>query len=228
MRCVPPSQKDTITSVATTKKARTVFITVLAVGVAGLIIGVLGALGTLTPTAQTVPDLQGNQVHVDPGTLPSAKTQKAMRAVPDIGQRLKVPSVGLDVRLGELSEADNTITPPGFDSAYLVRNLGASLDRPGQGTLYVVAHSVRGGGIGPGNYLIDVEHGTARVKPGATVQVGDHTYVVTGSKTIDKDRLPDDPAMWANTPRRLVLITCLQRPSGAPSSDNLIITATLR
>ena len=204
-------------------------ITVLAVGVAGLIVGVLGALGILTPTTQTVPDLQGNRVHVDPGTLPPAKTQKAMNVVPDIGQRLKVPSVGLDVRLGELSEADNTITPPGFDSAYLVRNLGASLDQPGQGTLYVVAHSVRGGGIGPGNYLIDVEHGTARVKPGATVQVGDHTYVVTGSKTIDKHRLPDDPAMWANTPpRRLVLITCLQQPSGAPSTDNLIITATLQ
>lgn len=203
------------------------FITVLAVGVAGLIIGVLGALRILAPATQTVPDLRGNQVHVDPGTLPSARTQEAMKADPDIGQRLKVPSVGLNVRLGDLSEADGTITPPGFDSAYLVRNLGASLDHPGQGTLYVVAHSVRGGGIGPGNYLIDVEHGTARVEPGATVQVGEHTYVVTGSKTIEKDRLPEDPSIWANTPRRLVLITCLQQRSGAPSTDNLIITATL-
>jgi hypothetical protein len=205
-----------------------VFITVLAVGVVGLIIGVLGALGILTPATHTVPDLRGNQVQVDPGTLPPAKTRIAMNVVPDIGQRLKVPSVGLNVRLGELSEADNTITPPGFDSAYLVRNLGASLEHPEQGTVYVVTHSVRGGGIGPGNYLIDVEHGTARVKPGATVQVGDHDYVVTDSKTIKKDRLPDDRTTWANTPRRLVLITCLQQRSGAPSTDNLIITAMLQ
>ena len=175
-----------------------------------------------------MPDLKGHPVQVDPGTLPPAKTQKAMKVVPDIGQRLTVPSVGLNVRLGELSEADNTITPPGFDSAYLVRNLGASLEHPEQGTVYVAAHSVRGGGIGPGNYLIDVEHGTARVKPGATVQVGDHTYVVTDSKTVEKDRLPNDQAIWTNTPGRLVLITCLQLPSGAPSTDNLIITATLQ
>jgi hypothetical protein len=190
-----------------------------------------GILGLVTvpdaqssTTSQTV-DLNGKAVREE-GVVPTAETREAMKAVPDIGERFVVPSVGMDVRLGALDMADNTITPPGFTSAYLVRNLGVAPATADTGTVYAVMHSIRGGGMGPGNYLLDVETGAAAVSAGDVVEVAGRSYSITGSEAVPKQELPSSP-IWQNTPGRLVIITCLQQPSGATSLNNLVIMADL-
>ncbi|WP_245988684.1 class F sortase [Flexivirga caeni] len=172
-------------------------------------------------------DLHGRRVALDPGTTPDASARTRMHATEDTGRRFRVPSVHLDVPLGALTMADRAITPPGFTSAYLVRNLGASPETPARGTVFVVMHSLRDGAVGPGNYLIDVDAGTARVAKGARIEVGPATYAVTGTRAIGKAELPGARSVWRDTPGRLVIITCLQRPGGGPSVDNIVITAEL-
>ncbi|MDQ1131225.1 hypothetical protein [Microbacterium sp. SORGH_AS_0888] len=128
--------------------------------------------------------------------------------------------------LGQLNEVDGQITPPGFTSAYQVRNRGVSPEDSAQGTVVVVMHSLRNGAIGPGNYLIDVDQQRSKLAPGAVVVVAGVAYAVTGSELISKDSIAGQSSVWSNTPNRLVLITCLQRPDGSPSTENLVITAT--
>ncbi|HEY0247903.1 MAG TPA: class F sortase [Gryllotalpicola sp.] len=182
---------------------------------------------TWTPAGTTI-DLGGHRVALDPGDLPDAH-DRARQDAADSGQgRFEIPSVGLNVPLGALNEVDGVITPPGFTSVYLVRNRGVDTAHAATGTVFVVTHSLRGGGKAPGNYLIDVRHGTAAVADGATVIVDGVHYTVDDSGAVDKPRLADDAAVWANTPDRLVIITCLQVPAGTASVDNLVITATRR
>src|SRR5579885_799440 len=65
-------------------------------------------------------DMAGNPVVVD---QPAQADQARVDAVPAVaGMTLRVPSTGLNVPLGKLSEVDGVINPPGFASAYLVRN----------------------------------------------------------------------------------------------------------
>ncbi|MCB9407616.1 MAG: class F sortase [Tetrasphaera sp.] len=177
------------------------------------------------PTTATAVDMRGNRVTLDPGLVPVPPSKS--RAI-DSGQgRLIVPSVGLNVPLGALDEVDGEITPPGFTSAYLVRNLGTTIGKASSGTVYLVTHSLRGGAIGPGNYLIDVDRGTGSLAPGAIVEVSGLRYAITQSQSITKAQLPHAKTIWANTPGRLVLITCLQRSEGGPSIDNMVFTGTL-
>lgn len=147
------------------------------------------------------------------------------RVVDDSGVLLEVPSVGLSVPLGEMDEVRGEITPPGFTSAYVVRNRGVGMQAPADGTVYVVAHSVSGAGVGPGDYLIDENSGSARVSFGALVKVAEHDYRVTSSYTVKKSALPGTAEVWADVPGRLVIITCLQDASGKPSTKNVIIEA---
>jgi hypothetical protein len=135
--------------------------------------------------------------------------------------------VGLDVPLGSLSEVDGSIVPPGFRSAYRVRNLGVPVTSAKTGTVYVVMHALRNGGMGPGNYLTDIEHQRSRVANGAAVVVDGVRFTVTGSQLILKNRIAHAAAVWKSTPGRLVLITCLEHPDGSPSTDNLVVTARL-
>jgi len=168
-------------------------------------------------------DMAGNRVELDPGA-PSAE---ASRADPDIDERFSVPSVGLDVPLGALDAVDGVIVPPGFTSAYAVRNRGVPLADAATGTVYVVMHSVRGGGVAPGNFLIDVDEGRSALSAGAEITVGSHSYRVTGSSIVGKGELASTGSLWESVPGRLVVITCLQKPDGSPSVDNAVITATL-
>lgn len=176
---------------------------------------------------RTYPDLKGNSVAFEPGSMPSAKVVQQMRAVADEGQRFRAPSVGLNVPLGAMTMVDNTITPPGFRSAYRVRNLGVSLQRADHGTVFVAMHSLRGGAVGPGNYLIDVARARARITKGAQIDVGDRKYIVTGTQLIKKTELGSKSAVWRDKPGRLVVITCLQRAQGGPSVDNVVLYAQL-
>ena len=181
----------------------------------------------LAPHASTVSedlastDLAGNAVQVDgPTPNPSAS------ATPSGTGRFQSPSVGLDVPLGSLDVVDNELEPPGFTSAYWVRNLGVAPTDSANGTVFVVMHSLRNGGEGPGNALIDVDNGKARIASGASIVVDDVEYHVVSTETIDKGQISRDKSVWADTPGRLVVITCLQRPDGAPSTDNVVIEAT--
>ncbi|MFT4286347.1 class F sortase [Nocardioides sp.] len=199
----------------------------------GLLIGVIGigligaAIWVATRTPEGLADLNGNLVQLDPGTVPDAETLKKMDVVEDNGLRFKAPSVGLDVPLGEMSMVDSIITPPGLTSVYWVRNIGVGLDAAADGTVYVATHSLRDGATGPGNYLIDIDARRAAITRGALITVGDLRYRVTGSREITKTELPRARQVWVNRPRRLVVVTCLQRPEGEPSLQNVVIFARL-
>ncbi|WP_460581589.1 class F sortase [Humibacter ginsengisoli] len=192
-----------------------------------LVAGAVGVVATRAVPASGPVDLKGNVVQLDPGDTPAPQVLQRMHAVTNTGSRFVVPSVGLDVPLGSLDVVDGEITPPGFTSAYRVDNLGVPLSRAGTGSVFVVMHSLRNGGVGPGNYLIDVDAETSRVRPGAVIRVGGLTYTVTGSKALKKSTVPADSSLWANTPGRLVVFTCLQVPAQTESVDNLVVFAKL-
>ena len=200
------------------RRRRWVFLTV---GVAAVITLVLCGYGLVQYYSGPV-DMDGNRVQTDDGVPPVA----ASSAVPAIGDdRFVVSSVGLDVPLGALTSVDGAIEPPGFTSAYWVRDEGVAPAANSDGTVFVVMHSLRNGAIGPGNYLIDVDRSTSKVGLGATITVDDLDYTVTGTQLIDKPDIAASSSVWSNTPNRLVVITCLQRPDGSPSTQNLIIEA---
>lgn len=181
----------------------------------------------VTASPEGATDLEGNAVELDPGTTPDPAVLEKMNPVDDVGDRFVVPSVGLNVPLGSLTMVDGDITPPGFTSAYTVRNLGVSPDDASDGTVFVVMHSLRGGGVGPGNALIDVDAERASVEPGAQVSIGDLTYTITGDMAITKAAIQSKASVWENTSGRLIIVTCLQRPEGGPSHENIVITAQL-
>jgi hypothetical protein len=203
-------------SVAVLAAVGAISVVLVVVGLSGLAVVRAGDSASLT-------DLNGAAVQLDPGATPAAGSS----AVPDIGQRLVVASVGLDVPLGAMNAVDAQITPPTFTSAYLVRNMGVSIADRKSGTVFVVTHSLRHGGVAPGNYLIDVEAQTSRVKRGDQVSLAGVTYVVTGWRLIDKPAIHRTSRVWAAVPGRLQLITCLQHSDGTASTQNLVITATL-
>ena len=174
----------------------------------------------VVPDAATPVDLAGQPVQVD-GPPPNP----AASAVTTGTGRFQAPSVSLDVPLGSLDVVDDELEPPGFTSAYWVRNLGVAPTDAGSGTVFVVMHSLRGGGVAPGNALIDVDDEQARITDGAEIVVDDVDYRVTRTQTIDKTEIAHDAEVWANTPDRLVVITCLQRPDGKPSTENMVIEA---
>ncbi|GAA0423283.1 class F sortase [Leifsonia naganoensis] len=167
-------------------------------------------------------DMKGNPVVIESIAAPKN------HAVPQVdGRTFRVPSEKLSVPLGELDQVDGVIDPPGFASAYVVRNHGATLDNAAEGTVYVVMHSCRGGATCPGNYLIDVATGEASVQSGADVYVAGLHYRVTGSHSVYKPEVSSDIDIWQNTPGKLVLLTCLQVPAQTKSIDNMVITAQL-
>ena len=209
----------TVSNIETKRRRRRwVFLTV---GVAAVITLVLCGYGLVQYYSGPV-DMDGNRVQADDGVPPVA----ASSAVPAIeDDRFVVSSVGLDVPLGALTSVDGAIEPPGFTSAYWVRDEGVAPAVSSDGTVFVVMHSLRNGAIGPGNYLIDVDRSTSKVGLGATITVDDLDYTVTGTQLIDKPDIAASSSVWSNTPNRLVVITCLQRPDGSPSTQNLIIEA---
>jgi hypothetical protein len=185
----------------------------------------LGAAQTTHGDVLALRDMDGNVVVADRGSVPTATELGQMDLVDDIGQRVQVPAVGLDVPLGEVNEVGNIVRPPGFTAAYMVRNRGVGLDDAAQGTVYVAMHSVRDGRA-PGNYLIDVEAGAPTVKAGDTVKVADLVYRVESAELIPKTELSSVDRLWTNEPGRMVIVTCLQRTEGR-SLQNLVVVAAL-
>lgn len=200
------------------------------IATAALILGGLGIAITFASApslpAGTQRDQRGDAVIIDPGEAPGPSTLKRMNPTVDAGERIVIPSVHLDAPLGAINTVAGVVTPPGFTAVYAIRNLGTRIDQPDNGTVFLVTHSLRGGGTAPGNALIDLEHHRSAVEPGAKIIVAGTAYTATGSQTIAKPDLAKAAGLWADTPGRLVIITCLQRPNGAPSVDNLVIIAT--
>lgn len=196
--------------------------------------GVFGWVTNNTSQAAGPRDMKGNIVHIDnDGT--GSDTKSTDGALPSVASSsdtnttlmFSVPSVGLDVPLRGMDEVGGDITPPGFQEAYVIRNRGATLSDPGNGTIYVAMHSLRGGGIGPGNFIIDVNSASAKVHAGATIRLGGLSYIVSGSRVVKKTDLPTDRVLWYNTPGRLVVLTCLQNPMQTASTENVVIEAHL-
>lgn len=190
-------------------------VTVLA---ALVVVSLVNGGGRLDATAPR--DMNGQPVRYELDAAPRPEAS----ATPDGYGRFTAPGVGLDVPLGALDATAGEITPPGFQSAYLVRNVGVTPDRSGMGAVYVVMHSLRNGAVGPGNALIDIDQETARIVAGDELSVDGVTYSVTGAQRISKAALPSSD-IWTAGAGSLVVITCLQRPYGGPSVDNIVITA---
>lgn len=192
--------------------------TLLTIGLA--LVAMFSAGTTTNRTAAR--DMLGNAVTVDPG----GEVAPESSVTADTHARFRVPSVHLDVPLGVISPTHGQITPPGFTSAYEIRTIGTTPDKPENGTVFVVMHALRNGGIAPGNYVTDVHAARSRLAPGTEVVVAGTTYEVTGSRNVRKRDLPADTTTWTNTPNRLVIITCLEHADGSPSTHNTVITAT--
>ncbi|WP_228512742.1 class F sortase [Clavibacter sp. VKM Ac-2872] len=195
---------------------------ILIVGAVGVALTVGSGIGIARYLASPV-DMAGNHVAYEEFSAPSAEESDAVEQ--NGTDRFAVDSVGLDVPLGALKTVRGVIEPPGFTSAYWVRDQGVAPGDGAQGTVFVVMHSLRDGGQGPGNYLIDVANGTSKIGLGAKIRVDDVTYSVTGTQAIDKPAVADASAIWANVPGRLVIITCLQKPGGGASTQNVVIEA---
>jgi hypothetical protein len=205
------------------KRGRRGFLILGGLAALALTAGILGVTGVLTPHTTGPVDLRGHAVQYDPDATPNPKAS----AVASGSGRIVANSVGLNVPLGSLDAVDGVVTPPGFTSGYLIRNYGVTPARAGLGAVYVVMHSLRNGAIGPGNALIDVEHKRAKIKDGATITVDDVAYTVTSTQAVTKTQLPDS-SIWTAGRNELIVITCLQRPEGGPSIDNMVITAKRR
>ncbi|WP_437582534.1 class F sortase [Paramicrobacterium sp. CJ85] len=203
------------------KKPETFGVAAACMAVVLICIGVIGLVSSAEDSPDAVPDMNGKPVTFEAGAKPSPEASPT----PDIGTEFEVPSVGLDIPLGALSAVNGEITPPGFTSAYWIRNVGVSPKDADTGTVYVVMHSLRDGAVGPGNYLIDVANERAAVDEGAKILVDGISFSVTSSRHVSKSELPNDAEIWADTTNRLVIITCLQRADGSPSTDNMVIIA---
>jgi hypothetical protein len=144
------------------------------------------------------------------------------------GKRFIVPAVGLNAPIGAMNSVKNVINPPGFRSVFWIRNMGVSLERADQGTVYMATHSLRNGGVGPGNYLIDVENGRGKVPIGAELYADNVKYRVTEVISVPKTKLDQEVEVWDSTkPGRIVVITCLQRPNNGRSLNNIVVVGVL-
>ncbi|MDR1998388.1 MAG: class F sortase [Frankiaceae bacterium] len=172
-------------------------------------------------------DMTGKLVRIDPGETLSADQRQAQQAQPSGQGRFVVPAVNLDVPLGSMNVVDNQVVPPSFTSAYWIANLGVALADAASGTAFVAVHSVQWGALAPGNYLFDVNSATSAVPRGSAMTVGGVSYTVDGWYTVPKSQLAYDQDVWAESPGKLVIITCLEKPDGSPAVDNFVITAHL-
>lgn len=200
-----------------------------AVAAAAMVAGVIALQAPTSSPATGAPrDLDGRPVSVavpPPATdEPAPTTGPATADVPpDQHDRLVVPAVGLDVPLGSMRVRRGVVDPPGFAAAYRVTGLPAQV--PSATGTYIAMHALRGGGRAPGNALWDTAAGRARIAVGDLVSVDGGSWRVTAIGTPTKRSVPGDDRLWSTGPDDLVLLTCLERPDGRPSTRNVVVTA---
>jgi hypothetical protein len=167
--------------------------------------------------AEALPDMNGNPVVPDDPAILDPDVIAAMSPEARLpGLRVVLEAVGLDAPLGAMTAVGEAVNPPGFDAVYWVRNLGVGLDHAAEGTVYLAAHALDAGGVAPGNYLVDVPLGV-------TLWAGEVAYSVTETRTIPKAEIGSDAGLWANTPGRIVLLTC--HPN---SGENRVVIGELK
>lgn len=136
---------------------------------------------------------------------------------------LSVPKVGLNARMRTMSVVDGVINPPSLYSAYRVRQYGQP--NPDAKKMTVVAvHSIRGASNVPGTKLINVSSGKAKVGSGDDVYVKGQRYKIYNVTYPIKLKAKHNDRLWEDHRGKLLLITCLQRPSGK-SVRNVFIEA---
>ena len=173
----------------------------------------------------TLVDLNGNTVvPEDPSATSSPFMAAADMVVNDGGDGFRVPSIKLKVAIGSVNDVNGVMNPPNFQSVFWVRNRGVSLDNAEQGTVFMVTHAVQGGSA-PGNIM--QAKGQVVLKPGDTIQANQRTYEYESSQIIPKTEIGDHEDIWANTPGRLLVITCVLNPAGGIAVDNMVIVAKL-
>lgn len=132
-------------------------------------------------------------------------------------QRLTIPAAGLDVAVGEIP-GSNHIDPPTFDMAYWVSRYG----QPGQGsadTVYIVGHSMEGGGwqLNKLSYGVDIGDAVQLQTANGTVKYVVDDVFVTPKPTLGESYI------WAPNPGHLYLISSFE---GNIWNDNIVVSAT--
>ena len=148
-----------------------------------------------------------------------------MKQVSNIGKRFKAPSVGLDVQLGAMNEVNGLVKPTNFTNAFTIRNrgIGENLKKAKNGTLYIAMHATDVGSIAPGNFLVDNNTRSNRLKEGDTVEVGKLKYKITEYKREGKSLIAQDKELWnGKTKNRIVILTCFPN-----SMDNAVFIGEL-
>jgi hypothetical protein len=197
-----------------------------------LLLGAVGMWGyskVVPPQEGAQPDMENNWVIPEDSEDWTPEEIAEMDPEPELsGKRFIVPAVGLNAPIGAMNSVKNVINPPGFRSVFWIRNMGVGLERADQGTVYMATHSLRNGGVGPGNYLIDVENGRGKVPIGAEMYADDVKYRVTEVLSVPKTKLDEKVEVWDSTvPGRIVVITCLQRPNNGRSLNNIVVVGEL-
>lgn len=152
-------------------------------------------------------------------------TAEDMKQVSNIGKRFKAPSVGLDVQLGAMNEVNGLVKPTNFTNAFTIRNrgIGENLKKAKNGTLYIAMHATDVGSIAPGNFLVDNNTRSNRLKEGDTVEVGKLKYKITEYKREGKSLIAQDKELWnGKTKNRIVILTCFPN-----SMDNAVFIGEL-
>lgn len=187
--------------------------------------------GAVPPPVEQQDNTNTNQLpEPAPGSV--EERTRAMNQVSNIGIRFGIPSVGLDVPLGEMTVVDDVIEPTNFTSVFAVRNMGVPYTETHTGTTYLATHaldvrpdgnilSYSPGGLAPGNFFFDTETDTMRVNEGSEITIGDHRFAVTGSERIGKGVIAKEKELWDESiPNRLVILLC--HPD---SNDNHVVYA---
>jgi len=178
-------------------------------------------------------DMHNNVVQPEDPEMLDPAYQSEAAATPEVdpttgnSQGFRVPDLKMDVPLWSVNDVKGSLNPPGFTAAYLVRNRGVSLAKADAGTVYVVMHTVRSPGFGPGNYFIDIPSQTVTFRSDSLIYVGDRTYQFVSSELVLKTDIGQREDIWADTPGRLVIVTCWLNKQKTLDSHNLVIYAQL-
>jgi hypothetical protein len=137
---------------------------------------------------------------------------------------LSIPAVGLHAPLEALAVQGGEITPPSFDTAYIVTDFSVPTATPEEGAVFVVFHSLRNG-AGLGNTLFDQQTQAPTLGAGESINVAGTSYNVVSTEEVLKDDLPARSDIWEAGPNQLYLVTCLQNADGSPSTRNFVVHA---
>lgn len=187
-------------------------------------LGLEAAASPVRPLEAPVASESREPAPEQPVTPPDApEVPTALSTLPN---GLYAPSLGLTVPLAVIDVKNGEITPPTFDTAYVVNGYSTSLVDAAAGSIYVVFHSQRDG-EGIGNKFFNQQTGEPAITTGDTIALDGTSFTVRETLSVGKDELPYRDDIWEGKPGTLYLITCLQNPQGSPSTHNFIVVADL-